>query len=108
MLLPPPGPQYPPCIGGYWSSGWPRLDLAGKELPGFEGGLQLLLYRTDVTRLKVCLCGWGGGCKAVGAFGGAACLPPGGAGPSTAPFTLHHKPHWGLPLPPPRPPLLAP
>lgn len=51
-----PALQYPPRIGGHWSSGWPRMELSAKALPGFEAGLQLLLFRTDVSKLKVHSC----------------------------------------------------
>lgn len=46
--------QYPARTGGYWSSGYPRMDLAAKEEEeGFAAGLQLLLLRADLSRLKV-------------------------------------------------------
>lgn len=56
--LPPGDPllAYPPQIGGYWDSGHPRLDNDRKNREtGFAGGVQMLLYKEDVSELKKAL-----------------------------------------------------
>ncbi|KAI8108901.1 hypothetical protein M9435_005318 [Picochlorum sp. BPE23] len=58
MELPPGDPllAYPPQIGGYWDSGHPRLDNSLKNRKtGFAGGVQMLLYKEDVSKLKQAL-----------------------------------------------------
>ncbi|WPT14105.1 hypothetical protein PSENEW3_00000236 [Picochlorum sp. SENEW3] len=58
MELPPGDPllAYPPQIGGYWDSGHPRLDNGLKNRKtGFAGGVQMLLYKEDVSKLKQAL-----------------------------------------------------
>lgn len=58
LELPPGDPllAYPPQIGGYWDSGHPRLDNSLKNRKtGFAGGVQMLLYKEDVSELKQAL-----------------------------------------------------
>lgn len=58
LELPPGDPllAYPPQIGGYWDSGHPRLDNSLKNRKtGFAGGVQMLLYKEDVSKLKQAL-----------------------------------------------------
>ena len=44
---------YPPKIGGYWESGYPRLDNSLKGFRGgFESGVQLRLFRVDLSSLR--------------------------------------------------------
>ena len=43
---------YPPKLKGHWASGFPRFDLSQKGRGGFSSGVQLLLYREDVSELK--------------------------------------------------------